>query len=129
MKCGHHGNDVKVAGEDRYLSHNMTIKANLTRIGHTRVIQTQPLETDTDAQLHKERVITVREEFETARTNVQEVRLVSRLASTEELAGIDVLCSNKTGTPTQNIMTIASKLPWCETSEQGLLFALLATQW
>ena len=88
-------------------------------------------------------------EFKTARANVEEVRLepgraltfrfvmladrqaiVSRLASTEELAGMDMLCSDQTGTRTQNIMTIESKLPWCETSEQGLLlFALLATEW
>ena len=52
-------------------------------------------------------------------------------ASTEELAGMDMLCSDKTGTRTQNIMTIESKLLWCETSEQGLSlqFALLATEW
>ena len=86
-------------------------------------------------------------EFKTARANVQEVRLepgraltlrfvmladrqatVSRLASTEELAGMDMLCSDKTGTRTQNIMTIESKLPWCETLEQGLLF-FRSTEW
>ena len=56
---------------------------------------------------------------------------VSRLASTDQLAGMDMLCSDKTCTLTQNIMTIESKLPWCETLEQGLLllFALLATEW
>jgi len=32
-----------------------------------------------------------------------------------------MLCSDKTGTLTQNIMTVESKLPWCETLEQGLL--------
>ena len=60
----------------------------------------------------------------------QRQTVVSWLASIEELAGMDMLCSNKTGSPTQNIMTIESKLPWCETSEQGLLsFALLVSEW
>ena len=67
-------------------------------------------------------------EFKTARANVQEVRLEpgrtltlrfvvldSWLASTEELAGMDMLCSDKTGTRTHSIVTIESKLPWCET--------------
>ena len=42
---------------------------------------------------------------------------------------MDMLCSDKTGTRTQNIMTIESKLPWCETWEQGLVneFADLTT--
>ena len=41
-----------------------------------------------------------------------------------------MLCSGKTSTLTQIIMTIELKLPWCEISEQGLLlFALLATEW
>ena len=39
----------------------------------------------------------------------------------KELAGTDMLCSDKTGTRTQNIMTVKSKLPWCETLEQVLL--------
>ena len=43
---------------------------------------------------------------------------------------MDMLCSDKSGKLTQNIMTIESKLLWCETSEQGLLsFALLASEW
>ena len=37
-------------------------------------------------------------------------------------------CCAPTGTRTQNIMTIESMLPWCETLEQGLLlFADLTT--
>ena len=41
-----------------------------------------------------------------------------------------MFCSDKTGSLTQNILTIESKLPWCETSEQELLsFALLALEW
>ena len=38
--------------------------------------------------------------------------IVSRLGSIEELTGMEMLCSDKTGTVTQNIMTIESKLPW-----------------
>ena len=42
---------------------------------------------------------------------------------------MDMSCSDKTGMLTQN-MTIEQKLPWCETSEQGLLsFVLLASEW
>jgi len=65
-----------------------------------------------------------------SRALAEKQAIVSRLASIEELAGMDMLCSDKTGTLTQNIMTIESKLPWGETSEQELLlFALLATEW
>ena len=60
----------------------------------------------------------------------QSQTIVSRLASIEELSGMDMLCFDKTGMPTQNIMTIEQKFPWCETSEQGLLsFVLLASEW
>lgn len=38
--------------------------------------------------------------------------VVSRLASIEELAGIDVLCSDKTGTLTKNIMTVADPVTY-----------------
>ena len=56
--------------------------------------------------------------------------IVFRLAFIKVLAGINMLCSDKTGTLTQNFMTIESKLPCCETSEQRLLsFALLASEW
>ena len=43
---------------------------------------------------------------------------------------MDMFCSDKTGTLTQNITTVESEFPWCEASEQGLLsFALLASKW
>ena len=46
------------------------------------------------------------------RANVQEVKL--------EWTWI---CADKTGMLTQNFMTVESKLPWCETLEQGLLLS------
>ena len=56
--------------------------------------------------------------------------IVSRLASIETLAGMDRLCSGKTGTLTLYITTIESKLPWGRISEQQWsLLAFLATRW
>jgi H+-transporting ATPase len=55
--------------------------------------------------------------------------IVSRLAAIEELAGIDVLCSDKTGTLTLNQLTLGE--PFCvegTTPEQLLLKAALASR-
>ena len=69
MKCSHHGNDLKVTDESDFLSRSMMIKTKniimKERIWNgsvTSKIETQPLDTDTDAQLHDERIIPVREE-------------------------------------------------------------------
>lgn len=56
--------------------------------------------------------------------------IVSRLASIEELAGMDVLCSDKTGTLTQNKLTLGS--PFCiegVSAEQVILAGALASRW
>ncbi|HEX5000672.1 MAG TPA: plasma-membrane proton-efflux P-type ATPase [Terriglobia bacterium] len=49
--------------------------------------------------------------------------IVSRLESIEELAGITTLCSDKTGTLTQNKLTLGKPEPWPGTSEEDLVLA------
>lgn len=64
-----------------------------------------------------------------ARTLAHKQAIVSRLASIEELAGIDVLCADKTGTITQNCLTLGP--PYCVEGtrpEQVILAAALASR-
>jgi H+-transporting ATPase len=55
--------------------------------------------------------------------------ILSRLSAIEELAGVDVLCSDKTGTLTLNQLTVDAPMPFGNAKpEDVLLGAALATQ-
>jgi H+-transporting ATPase len=55
--------------------------------------------------------------------------IVSKLVAIEEMAGMDVLCSDKTGTITKNELTISDVLPFGNFAENDvLLYAALASR-
>ncbi|PNX52893.1 MAG: plasma-membrane proton-efflux P-type ATPase [Thermoplasmata archaeon M9B2D] len=55
--------------------------------------------------------------------------IVSKLAAIEEMAGVDVLCTDKTGTITQNKLTIGTIKPYGDFTESDVLrFGLLASR-
>lgn len=47
--------------------------------------------------------------------------IVSRLIAIEEMAGMDILCSDKTGTITQNLLSVAKVITYGDTSEAEVL--------
>ncbi len=58
-----------------------------------------------------------------ARALSRKKAIVSRLEAIEELAGVDVLCSDKTGTLTKNQLTLAEPIPFGDVDVQQLVRA------
>ena len=55
--------------------------------------------------------------------------IVSRLEAIEELAGVDILCSDKTGTLTKNQLTLTEPIPFGESDAQKIILGgALASQ-
>lgn len=53
----------------------------------------------------------------------KEKAIVSRLASIEEMAGVDILCSDKTGTLTKNQLTLGDPIPLASSDPQEIVLA------